>query len=34
VIIGLALSLILRRTRFAQIDRRYPPVDQKETLGD
>jgi SulP family sulfate permease len=34
VIIGLALSLILRKTRFAQIDRRYPPVDQKETLGD
>ncbi len=34
VLIGLALFLVLRRTRFAGVDRRYPPVDKKETLGD
>ena len=34
VIIGVALTLLLRKTRLAKIDRRYPPVDQKETLGD
>lgn len=34
VIIGLILSLALRRTRLAAIDRRYPPVDENETLGD
>lgn len=32
VIFGLALSLLLRRTKFAAIDRRYP--DKNETLGD
>ncbi|MFM6977126.1 MAG: SulP family inorganic anion transporter, partial [Micrococcales bacterium] len=34
VIVGLALSLILRRTKFASLDRRYPPVEKNETLGD
>jgi SulP family sulfate permease len=34
VLIGLALSLLLRKTRLAGIDRRYPPVDENETLGD
>jgi MFS superfamily sulfate permease-like transporter len=35
VVLGLALSLILRKTKFAKvIDRRLPPVDEKETLGD
>jgi MFS superfamily sulfate permease-like transporter len=34
VIVGLLLSLLLRKTRFANLDRRYPPVDKKETLGD
>jgi SulP family sulfate permease len=34
VIIGLLLSLLLRKTKFANLDRRYPPVDKKETLGD
>lgn len=34
VIIGLILSLALRRTILAAIDRRYPPVDENETLGD
>lgn len=34
VIVGLALSLLLRRTMFAALDRRYPPVSKNETLGD
>lgn len=34
VLIGLALFLLLRKTRLAVVDRRYPPVDEKETLGD
>jgi SulP family sulfate permease len=34
VIVGLALFLLLRKTALAGVDRRYPPVDQKETLGD
>lgn len=34
VIIGVVLTLLLRKTRLAKIDRRYPPVDEKETLGD
>jgi len=34
VIIGLILSLLLRKTKFANLDRRYPPIDKKETLGD
>ena len=34
MIIGLVLSLALRKTSLAAIDRRYPPVDEKETLGD
>ena len=34
VLIGLALFLMLRNTRLAGVDRRYPPVDEKETLGD
>jgi SulP family sulfate permease len=35
VLLGLALSLILRKTRLAKvIDRRLPPVNEKETLGD
>lgn len=35
VVLGLALSLILRKTKLAKvIDRRLPPVDEKETLGD
>lgn len=35
VLLGLALSLILRKTKLAKIiDRRLPPVDEKETLGD
>lgn len=34
VIIGLILTLALRKTKLAAIDRRYPPVDEKETLGD
>lgn len=34
VIIGLAISLALRKTKLAAIDRRYPPVDENETLGD
>ena len=34
VITGLALSLLLRRTKFAALDRRYPPVEKNETLGD
>jgi SulP family sulfate permease len=34
VIIGLLISLALRKTKLAKIDRRYPPVDERETLGD
>lgn len=34
VIVGLVLFLLLRRTALAGADRRYPPVDKKETLGD
>ena len=34
VLIGIALTLILRKTRLGQLDRRYPPVDENETLGD
>jgi len=34
VIVGLAISLLLRRTKLASLDRRYPPVDKNETLGD
>ena len=34
VIIGLLISLALRKTKLAKIDRRYPPVDDQETLGD
>jgi SulP family sulfate permease len=35
VLLGLALSLILRKTKLAKvIDRRLPPIDEKETLGD
>ena len=34
VIVGLVLSVTLRKTKFAALDRRYPPVDKKETLGD
>jgi SulP family sulfate permease len=34
VVIGIILTLLLRKTRFARIDRRYPPVDENETLGD
>jgi SulP family sulfate permease len=34
VIIGLVISLALRKTTLAKIDRRYPPVDERETLGD
>jgi sulfate permease, SulP family len=34
VIVGLLLSLLLRKSRFANLDRRYPPVNKKETLGD
>ena len=34
VIIGLVLSLALRKSKLAKIDRRYPPIDEKETLGD
>ncbi len=34
VLIGLVLFLALRKTRLANVDRRYPPVDKKETLGD
>lgn len=34
VLVGLALFLLLRKTRLAGVDRRYPPVDKKETLGD
>jgi SulP family sulfate permease len=35
IVIGILLALILRRTPLAKkLDRRYPPVDEKETLGD
>lgn len=34
VISGLLLSLLLRKSRWAKIDRRYPPIDNDETLGD
>ena len=35
VLLGLALSLLLRKTKMAKVlDRRLPPVDEKETLGD
>jgi SulP family sulfate permease len=34
VIIGLLISLALRKTKLAKIDSRYPPVDELETLGD
>lgn len=34
VIFGLVTSLLLRRTKFAAVDRRYPPIDKNETLGD
>jgi SulP family sulfate permease len=34
VIVGLVLFLLLRKTALAGVDRRYPPVDKKETLGD
>lgn len=34
VIIGLLIALALRKTKLARVDRRYPPVDDQETLGD
>jgi SulP family sulfate permease len=34
VIVGLVLSMLLRRSKFKALDRRYPPVDKNETLGD
>ena len=35
VLLGLVLSLLLRKTNLAKVlDRRLPPVDEKETLGD
>ena len=35
IVIGILLALLLRRTPLAKkLDRRYPPVDEKETLGD
>lgn len=34
VLVGLALFIALRKTRLANVDRRYPPVDTKERLGD
>jgi hypothetical protein len=35
IAIGIAVAIILRRTPLAKkLDRRYPPVDEKETLGD
>jgi SulP family sulfate permease len=35
ILIGILLALILRRTPLAKkLDRRYPPIDEKETLGD
>ena len=34
VLLGIVILLALRKTKLANVDRRYPPVDQKETLGD
>jgi SulP family sulfate permease len=34
VLLGIVILLALRKTKLAKVDRRYPPVDQKETLGD
>ncbi|MFM6963142.1 MAG: SulP family inorganic anion transporter [Micrococcales bacterium] len=34
VLIGLVLFILLRRTGLANVERRYPPVDRKERLGD
>jgi MFS superfamily sulfate permease-like transporter len=34
VIIGLALSLALRKTKLGRLSRTYPVIDDTETLGD
>lgn len=34
VLIGIVILLALRKTKLALVTRRYPPVDEKETLGD
>lgn len=34
VIVGLLLFIALRNSKLSAVDRRYPPVDKKETLGD
>jgi MFS superfamily sulfate permease-like transporter len=34
VIIGLALALILRKTKLGRLSRTYPVIDDTETLGD
>ena len=34
VIVGVLVSLVLRNTKLADLDRRVPPIDAAETLGD
>ncbi len=34
VVLGLVLSLLLRKTRLSKLSRRYPMIDETETLGD
>lgn len=34
VLVGLVLFMTLRKTKLAKVDRRYPPIDSKERLGD
>jgi SulP family sulfate permease len=34
VIVGLLISWLLRKSKFANLDMRFPPIGKKETLGD
>jgi MFS superfamily sulfate permease-like transporter len=34
VIVGVLLSMLLRKTKLANLSRRVPSVDERETLGD
>jgi SulP family sulfate permease len=34
VLVGLSILMMLRKTNWAKVDRRYPPVDSRERLGD
>lgn len=34
VLVGIALFFLFRKSKLANVDRRYPPVDSRERLGD